>query len=174
MNYIYQYYQQIQEGTVTVGKWIRLWYGLIVQGIEDTTFIFIQKKAAYDIVFIENFCRHHEGQLAPGKLKLELWQKAFLSVVFGILDEDGHRQFREVVLIVARKNGKTLFAAAIAAYCAFIDGEYGARVYFAAPKLEQAGLCFDAFCQMIYKEPVLDKISQKRRTDIYIKESNCN
>ena len=174
MNYIYQYYQQIQEGTVTVGKWIRLWYGLIVQGIEDKTYIFNQKKANAAIVFIENFCRHHEGQLAPGKLKLELWQKAFLSVVFGILDEDGHRQFREVVLIVARKNGKTLFAAAIAAYCAFIDGEYGARVYFAAPKLEQAGLCFDAFCQMIYKEPVLDKISQKRRTDIYIKESNSS
>ena len=47
-------------------------------------------------------------------LKLELWQKAFLSVVYGIVDKDGKRHFREIVLIMARKNGKSLLASAIA------------------------------------------------------------
>lgn len=164
----------IEDGSVVVGKWIRLLYKRIIKGLETKEYIFNQKKANASIVFIENFCRHHEGELGGQKLKLEIWQKAFLSVVFGIMDSEGKRQFREVVLVVARKNGKTLFAAAIAAYCTYIDGEYGARTYFSAPKLEQAGLCFDAFCQMIYKEPTLDKISQKRRTDIYVKESNSS
>ena len=74
--------------------------------------------------------------------------------------------------VVARKNGKTLLAAAIASYCTFLDGEYGGRIYFAAPKLEQASLCFDAYLQMIKQEPELEKLTKKRRTDVYIEQNN--
>ena len=174
MNYIYEYYQKIQDGTENVGKWIKLWYEYVVKGLEKKSFFFNPKRANAAIVFVENFCRHHEGELAPQKIRLELWQKAFLSVVFGVLDDSGHRQFREVVLIVARKNGKTLFAAAIANYCLFLDGEYGGRIYFAAPKLEQANLCYEAFLQMIYHEPTLNGMAKKRRTDVYVSDNNSS
>lgn len=172
-NFIYEYYQKITDGTITAGKWIRNLYALIVKGIEDPTFTFSAKKANAAIAFIEHFCRHHEGEKARELLKLELWQKAFLSCLFGILDENGNRQFRECFFVVARKNGKSLLAAAIANYCTFLDGEYGGRIYFAAPKLEQANLCFEAYHQMILQEPELDQMAQKRRTDIYVKEWNA-
>lgn len=172
-NFIYEYYQKITDGTITAGKWIRNLYALIVKGIEDRTFTFSAKKANAAIAFIEHFCRHHEGEKARELLKLELWQKAFLSCLFGILDENGNRQFRECFFVVARKNGKSLLAAAIANYCTFLDGEYGGRIYFAAPKLEQANLCFEAYHQMILQEPELDQMAQKRRTDIYVKEWNA-
>lgn len=171
-NAILEYYQQITDGTITAGRWIKKLYALIVKGIEDRTYTFNAKKANAAITFCENFCHHHEGELAPNLIKLELWQKAFLSVLFGILDSDGNRQFREVFFVVARKNGKSLLAAAIANYCTFLDGEYGGRIYFAAPKLEQANLCFEAYHQMILQEPELDRMAQKRRTDIYVKEWN--
>lgn len=173
-NFILQYYQAIKDGTEVVGRWVLLWYEYVVQGLQAGQFCFDAKKAGKAIRFIENFCRHHEGALAPQLIKLELWQKAFVSVVFGVLDENGRRQFREVILIVARKNGKTLFAAAIAVYCMIMDGEYGARIYFAAPKLEQASICYDAFYQMLTKEPELDELIEKRRSDIYVAESNSS
>ena len=172
-NYIYAYYQQIVDGTVCVGKWVRMIYEIIIQGLDNKSFFYSHKKAQAAILFIENFCHHHEGELAPDKIKLELWQKAFLSILFGIVDKDGNRHFREVFFVVARKNGKTLLAAAIAAYCTFLDGEYGGRIYFAAPKLEQANLCFEAYHQMILQEPELDVMAQKRRTDIYVKQWNA-
>ena len=172
-NYIYAYYQQIVDGTVCVGQWIRIVYEIIIKGLDNKSFFYNHKKAQAAILFIENFCHHHEGELAPGKIKLELWQKAFISVLFGIVDAAGNRQFREVFFVVARKNGKTLLAAAIAAYCTFLDGEYGGRIYFAAPKLEQATLCFEAYHQMILQEPELDAMAQKRRTDIYVKQWNA-
>ena len=171
-NPIYAYYQQIQDGTVNVGRWVRLIYERIIQGLESGLYFYSHKKTKAAILFIEQFCHHHEGHLAPGRVKLELWQKATLAVIFGILGEDGTRQFREVFLVVARKNGKTLFAAAIAEYCTFLNGEYGGRIYFAAPKLEQAALCFEAYHQMILQEPELDEMAQKRRTDIYITQNN--
>lgn len=171
-NAILAYYQQIQDGTVTVGKWVRILYEMIIKGLENKSFFYSQKKAGAAITFVEQFCHHHEGELAPGLIKLELWQKAFLSVLFGIVDETGARQWRECYFVCSRKQGKTLLAASIAAYCSFLDGEYGGRIYFAAPKLEQASLCFDAYYQMILQEPELDRLAQKRRTDIYIKDNN--
>lgn len=171
-NAIFEYYQRITEGSITVGRWIKKLYALIVKGIEDGTYTYSAKKATAAIRFIEAFCRHHEGALAPQHIKLELWQKALVSLIFGILDKDGNRQFREIFLVIARKNGKTLLAAAIANYCTFLDGEYGGRIYFAAPKLEQANLCFEAYHQMIEQEPELNAMAQKRRTDIYVKEWN--
>ena len=171
-NSILEYYQQIKDGTVAVSAWVRMIYEYIVRGLENRSFFYASKKAKAAVLFIENFCHHHEGELAPRLIKLELWQKALVSCIFGIVDDKGLRQFREVFLVIARKNGKTLLAAAIAAYAAFLDGEYGGRIYFAAPKLEQAALCFEAFHQMILQEEELDAMSQKRRTDIYIAESN--
>ena len=171
-NFILAYYQQIADGSVSVGKWVRLAYEMIVNGLEKGLFFFDNKKANRAIKFIEAFCHHHEGVLAPQLIKLELWQKAMLSVIFGIIDKDGNRQFREVFFVVGRKNGKTLLAAAIAEYMTFLDGEYGGRIYFAAPKLEQASLCFEAYHQMILQEPELNAMAQKRRTDIYVADNN--
>lgn len=171
-NFILAYYQRITDGSIIVGHWVRLLYTLIIDGLEKKRYFFDAKKAALAVQFVENFCRHSEGTLGGQLIKLELWQKAFLSVLFGIVDETGARQFREVLLVMGRKNGKTLLAAAIAAYCSFLDGEHGGRIYFAAPKLEQANLCFEAYHQMIETEPELDRLAQKRRSDIYIKDSN--
>lgn len=173
-NYIYEYYQKIQDGSIVVGKWILLWYEYIIKGLEQKSFFYDAKKANKALKFIEGFAHHHEGALAPQRLKLELWQKAIIAVLFGIVDDQGLRQFREAVIVIARKNGKTLFASAIAEYMTFVDGEYGARIYFAAPKLQQANLCYDAYYQMIKQEPELDELSLKRRTDVYVESTNSS
>lgn len=174
MNPILEYYQAIVSGGVIVGAWVRALYTMIVKALEDHEYQYDARKAGRAIKFIEGFCRHHEGELAPGKIRLELWQKAFIACLFGLVDADGSRHFREVVLIIGRKNGKTLLAAAIAACAVYIDGEYGARVYFCAPKLDQARLCYEAFFQMIQKEPELGSLAKKRRTDIYIEQNNAS
>ena len=173
-NYILTYYQQIKDGSVTVGEWITRWYEYVVHGLEEKRFFFDQKKAARAIAFIQQYCRHHEGALAPQLIRLEVWQKALISVVFGVVDADGLRQFREVMVVMGRKNGKTLLDAAIAVYMMVADGEYGGRAFFCAPKLDQSRLAFEAFYQMISKEPRLARLAKKRRTDVYFAESNSS
>ena len=173
-NYILEYYQAITDGSVTVGHWIREWYRIIVDGLQAKRWCFSQKKALMAIRFIQTFCRHHEGELAPGRIHLELWQKAMISVIFGIVDAEGVRVFREIVIVIGRKNGKTLLAAAINALIMYLDPDYGKRIYMVAPKLDQARLCFNALYQMILKEPELAEITQKRRTDLYIAETNTS
>ena len=171
-NAILEYYQAIKTGSITAGIWIQRFYEYIVRGLEERRFTFDQRKAKRAIRFIETFCHHCEGR--NDLLKLELWQKAIVSVIFGILDDDGNRQFREVLIVVARKNGKSLFAAAIIAYCVFMDGEYGAKAFCVAPKLDQADIVYSAFWQTVEKEPELAQMIQRRKSDYYIAQTNSS
>ena len=167
---IYEYYQKINSGKIKVGKWIHKIYDILIDGIEQEKWFYDAKKADKCVRFIETFVHHSKGR--SDLLTLELWQKSIICAIFGIVREDGRRQFREVILIVARKNGKSLFASAIMACMAFIDKEFGADLYCLAPKLDQANIVFDNFYKSISYEHDLMAISKKRRTDIYIEMSN--
>ena len=160
-NYIYKYYQGIKDGSICVGRWIRLFYEYIIEGLEQKKFFFNQKKADNVITFIESHCYHTEGPLAPNPLKLELWQKAAVSVIYGIVDKNDKRQFREILLIMARKNGKSLFAAAIAKY-EWQQNGYGARVYCMAPKLDQTDIIYNS----IWNQTVLDPEYQALKAEV--------
>lgn len=173
INYILEYFDAIESGRIRAGKWIKLVYKILVEGIKSGRWKFDEKKATKAINFIENFCHHSKGR--RDLLKLELWQKAIVSAIFGIIDKDtGYRQFREIFILVGRKNGKSLFAAAIMAYVAYIDGEYGGELYCLAPKLDQAEIVYDSFYKIVQADEELDAVTKKRRSDIYIAELNTS
>lgn len=171
-NYILEYYQKICDGSEVVGKWIRMLYELIVKRIEDGTYIFDQKKANNVIRFFEKFVRHNKGKLAPAVIVLSLWQKAMLSVIFGIVDENGIRVFREVFVQVGRKCGKTLLASGVITFEAFVDGEFGSEIYCVAPKLDQSDLVYSAFDFTKDHTPIFSQMTKKRKNDLYIQKTN--
>lgn len=173
MNYIYAYYQGIKNGSIIVGKWIKLLYEKILDGIEDGTYLYSQERVDNCINFIEKYCHHNKGVLAPGRLKLDLWQKAGLSLMYGILDPDGGiRQFTECIWVVGRKMGKTLVASANIALFSYILGEFGSEIYCVAPKLGQADLVYSAFKFTVDHEPAFARISKQRKNDLFIEKFN--
>lgn len=153
-DFILEYHNQIKNGTVTVGNYIKILYDMIQAKRADGSYVFNEQKAMDAVDWFEKHCFHCEGDLAPGNIELELWQKAMLSCVFGLMDPtSGKRQFREIVLIVARKNGKSLISAGIGKYVWYLDGGYGARVYCIAPKLDQADIIYNDIWQMVLLDP---------------------
>ena len=171
-NYILAYYQGIRDGSICVGKWVRLLYEKIVAGIEDGSFVFDQRKANRAITFFERFVRHNKGPLAPGSLTLALWQKALLSLIYGIVDADGLRVFKEVFLVVGRKCGKTLLASGIINYEAYVDGEFGSEIYCVAPKPDQSDLVYSAYEFTMKQNPEFERRTVKRKNDYYIQANN--
>ena len=172
-NYILEYWQGIRDGSEIVGKWIYKLYEKIVQGIESGEYIYSAKEAGKAIKFIEKFVRHNKGPLAPGPLKLQLYQKAMISCIFGILDpETGARMFREIFIVLGRKMGKSLLSSGIISYESFVDGEFGSEVYCIAPKLDQSDLVFSAFEFTVNSNPALAAITKKRKTDLFIAKTN--
>lgn len=151
-NYIFAYYQAIKSGEVTVGRWIQLLYEYIVKGLQEKRFFFDQKKANKPIDWIEKHCFHTEGPLAPNLLKLELFEKAAISCIYGIVDKNGFRQFREILFLEGRKNGKSKLASALGDY-EYRNEEFGSRVFCLAPKLEQADLVYNDIWTMVQMDP---------------------
>lgn len=169
-NYIYEYHAKINSGKIVAGKWIKAIYKIIVDGLEKQEYFFNAKAANKAIKFIENFCHHSKGR--NDLIKLELWQKAIVSVIFGIQDAEKTRIFREIFIVIGRKNGKSLFASAIIAYMVYLEPEYGQEIYCLAPKLDQATLVYDGFYKMVQAEDELNELAKKRRSDIYYEDTN--
>ena len=191
-NPILTYYQRIKDGSIVVGEWILRLYEYIVKGLEAKSFVYDPKKANAAIEWVEAHGFHTKGPLAPQNIKLELWQKAFLGCVYGILDENGNRQFREVVLIIARKNGKSLFASALGKYDWQVNGGFGSSVICLAPKLDQADIIYNDIWLQTQLDPEYQELKERysernaqhmkvnddsdlprhRQTDLYIPATN--
>ncbi|MBQ6739062.1 MAG: terminase large subunit [Synergistaceae bacterium] len=172
MNYIGEYLSDIKAGRIVTSKRVIELYQRLEHEIENPTrYHFDERKASRPIEFIERFCRHSKGEFAGRPFELLPFQKAFISALFGFVDERGKRRFREAFFYMARKNGKSALLSAIALYCLIADGEAGAEVYSVATKKEQARLIFDEALNMIKQSPELSKILKKRKTDIYCEKT---
>ncbi|APH22271.1 terminase large subunit [Clostridium botulinum] len=172
MNYIVEYWEGIKTGKYTVSKRVYRQYERLVNDMgqkpHNSKYIFDESKANKPIEFIERFCKHSKGEWAGKPVILELFQKAYISALFGFIDkETGLRRYKESMFYVARKNGKTTMLSGIAAYMMIADGEGGAEVFSIATKKDQARLLFDETHNMIKQSPDLSKHIKKRKSDLY-------
>lgn len=175
-NYIVEYWREIESGRVLVSQKVKKVYSKLVQEIESpdpkSKYIFDVKKATKPIRFIEKYCKHSKGEWSGRPVRLELFQKAYISALFGFVDrKTGLRRFTESFFMVARKNGKSTMLAGIALYLLVADQEPGAELYTVATKKDQAKLIFDEVQNMIKQSPELRKILRKRKTDIYFEKT---
>lgn len=160
-NPIIEYHNAIESGQVVVSQKVKRIYSHLVNGItndQDSEYEYSPQKANHAIEFIENYCKHSKGKWGGKPIKLELWQKAFVAASFGFIHKiDGVRKYREVLLIVARKNGKSTIASGIGLYLQIADGEPGAEIYAVATKKDQAKLVWTDAKRMVNKSPTLRK-----------------
>lgn len=173
MNYLKAYLDAIEGGEIVVCKRIRKVYTRLVYEAENPgKYRFDEERANRPIEFIERFCKHSKGEWAGQPVRLELFQKAFISALFGFVDsKTGFRKYREAFFMVARKNGKSTMLAGIALYMLLADGEAGAEVYSVATKKDQAKIIFDEVCHMVSQSPYLRKHIKKRKSDLYFSAS---
>lgn len=159
-NPIIEYYNKIDSGEIVAGFKVKRIYKKLVDDIVSPIgeFEYSPERANHAIEFIENFCKHSKGKWGGKPIELELWQKAFIAAAFGFVHKiDGTRKYREVLLVVARKNGKSTIASGIGLYLQVADGEPGAEVYAVATKKDQAKLVWIDAKRMVTKSPALRK-----------------
>ena len=156
-----------------VGEKIRTQYEYLVWLVDNSEkYIYDEAKAEKVIAFIEMFCKHSKGRFGGKPFILELWQKAFISALFGIVDKDtGLRKFNRATLLVPRKNGKSALASALSLYMLVMDDEPGAEIYSVATKRDQAKIVWDEAKRMIAKSPMLRKQIKSLVSEIKYQDS---
>ena len=161
---IMEYYSQIKDGKVTVSRKVQRIYQKLAEdlsgstGADGTMYHYSPSRANHILEFAENYCRHSKGKLGGQLIVLELWEKAMLAAMFGFIDDEGRRRYREVVLIGAKKNGKSLISSIVGLYLQVGDGEPGAEVYAVATKKDQAKIIWGEAKRMVNKSPELRKL----------------
>lgn len=160
-NPIITYFEKIDSGEIiTSQKVYKVYKNLIDTVINNpkSQWEYSEERAWHAIEFIERYCKHSKGSVAGKPFILELWQKALIAAMFGIIDKiDGTRKFQEVVLIVARKNGKSTLAAAVGLYLMISDGELGPEIYSVATKKDQSKIIWLEAKRMVRKSKALAK-----------------
>lgn len=166
-NYIKKYYKDISTGKIEASAKIKAIYARLVRECDgEGGYTFDVVKASRPIYFIEQFCRQSKGALGQ-PIGLELFQKAAIQAIFGIVDENGYRKYNEVLWIMARKNGKSVLLSALSLYMMLGDGEGGAEIDCVASKKDQAKIVFNEARNMVMQSPYLSKYIRKRKTDMY-------
>lgn len=160
-NYIIQYYELIKNGELKTSKKIERTYKHVIEDIisnEKSEYYYNEDKANRVITFIEKYCKHSKGKLGGKPFILSLWQKAMLSVIFGIVHKETDlRKYNRAMLVVARKNGKSTLSAAIGLYLMMKDDEPGAEIYSVATKKDQAKIIWLEAKRMVRKSKALSK-----------------
>ena len=157
-NYILEYWDEIISGKVKVSKKVHRQMKSLVQDINTPRepYIYSEERADHAIFFIENYCKHSKGKFRGEPVILETWQKAFVAALFGFVNRHtGIRRFNKALLFVARKNGKSTLAAAIALYLLVGDGEGGPELFAVATKRDQAKEIWSETVRMIKQSEAL-------------------
>lgn len=164
-SYLSEYAQKINSGEIVAPKKVITIYNRLIDELNDdsSSWIFSEERALRAIQFIEAFCKHSSGEWAGKPVILELFQKAFICTLFGIVNkETGLRRFKQAFFMVGRKNGKSTMLAGIALYMLIADGEKGSQVYTIATKLDQAKIIYNTVINMMKQSPALKKNLKKR------------
>lgn len=158
-NPIREYWEEIQSGKTRVSQKVYKTYRHVIREMDrtDSPYFYDPRRANHIIEFFENYLHHSKGKCGGQLVKLELWEKALLATAFGFVDIEGNRQYREVLLIVGKKNGKSLLASGVGLYMLHADGEPGPEIYAVATKRDQAKIIWQEAKRMVRKSPVLAK-----------------
>ncbi|PFQ19931.1 terminase large subunit [Bacillus cereus] len=159
-NPILEYWYKIKTKQEIVSDKVRRVYKKLVTDLSSTKseWEYNAKRANHAIEFVENFCKHSKGKMGGKPFLLEVWQKAMTAALFGFVHKiDGIRKYREFMLIVARKNGKSAWGSAIALYLMVADNEPGPEIVSAATKKDQAKIIWSEAKRMVKKSPILSK-----------------
>ena len=160
-NSIIEYHQKIKSKEIITSKKVERVYDEVVKNIiqnPKSEWEFNERKANHAVEFVERYCKHSKGSMAGKPFIMELWQKAFVSTIFGIVDKiSGYRKYQEAILIVARKNGKSTLASAIGLYLMVADGELGPEIYSVATKKDQSKIIWLEAKRMVKKSKSLNK-----------------
>ena len=168
MNYLLEYVNEIEKGNILVGQDLKTELDKLVADLDNPKFIFDEEPGQLRIDFIEKFCKHTKSPFNGMPFILELWEKAFLQTAYGFkYASTGLRRFNEVILLIARKNGKTTFVAGID-LAEFFLSRGGVDIVCASNTNDQASILFEEINNMREHSKALSKPKRSRKNIFYI------
>jgi len=168
MNYLIEYYQKVMSNEILIGEELKTMLRRLMDDLANPRFDFDKKPGNLRIDFIETFCKHTKSPFNGQPFILELWEKALIQTAYGFkMKETGLRRFNEVILLIARKNGKTTFIAGLD-LAEFFLSKGGVDIVCASNTSEQANILFEEINNMREQSPALSNEKRSKKNIFFI------
>jgi phage terminase large subunit-like protein len=161
-----RYAQQVIDEKIIACHWIKQACKRFLSDLQRTDIYFDEEEANRVVNFFEVYLCHWEGKWAGDPMILEDWQKFILQQTFAWKRKDGTRRVRRVYVQIARKNGKTSFAAGVGLYHLFADSENAPQIFVGANNEDQAKICTNSAGRIIESSKRLRKLLQSGQVKI--------
>ena len=155
--YFEQYKEEIAKGKIIIGNELKMLLDNLTADMENPEYEYDTEDAHEIIEFIENFCKHTQDPFSGQPFIMMLWEKAFVEVVYSFkIRKTGRDRFKKIILLIARKNGKSTLCAALA-FAELMLGQ-GKSIVTASNNDDQAKIIFEEVGNMAYYfDPYLRK-----------------
>lgn len=171
-NYLIEYKKEIDKGNIVVGQELYLELENLIYDLDNKEYRFDRTDTLKRISFMENCVRLTKSPYYNKPMKLMLWQKAFLEVVYSFkMAVDGTDRFKQVLLLIARKNTKSETCSGLG-LTELIIGNPGADIVCSSNNNDQASIVYEAINTMRQLIDPLDQDTKRNQICILNKLTN--
>lgn len=152
MSWLLRYREAIRGREIIAGVEMVTELDNLIADLDDPQYRYDTAKADLIILFIENCVKLTKSPFYGKPMKLLLWEKALIEVAYSfkvknIDTGEWVDRFQEVLLLIARKNGKTELIAALE-LAEMVLGRHGSDIICSGTNDNIASLCYDAIDTM--------------------------
>ena len=174
-SYLHLYAEKIKSGQIVAGTHIKQGIRRFLDDFDNHELRIDLSESDKRIRFIEHECKLYEAPFSGRPFKLELFQKAIIESIYAIKKWNPEanfgkggwvRKYQDVLILIARKNGKTPLVAAVS-LSEFMCGEMGTKILYGSNDFEQADLAFSATDAMREESPSMAKRTRRNQKGIF-------
>lgn len=141
--FLEEYFEKAKKGEIIIGNELMMELEHLIEDMNGNEYDYDTTSADLRIDFIENCVKLTKSPFYGQPMKLLLFQKAFISAVYSFKMKDGNDRFKKIILLIARKNGKSELCSALA-LASFILGNEGSDIVCSSNDDTQASIMYDA------------------------------
>ncbi len=174
-SYLHLYAEKIKSGQIVAGTRIKKGIRRFLNDFDNPELRIDLSESDKRIRFIEHECKLYEAPFSGRPFRLELFQKAIIESIYAIKKWNPEanfgkggwvRKYQDVLILIARKNGKTPLVAAVS-LSEFMCGEMGTKILYGSNDFEQADLAFSATDAMREESPSMAKRTRRNQKGIF-------
>lgn len=141
--YLEEYHRQACAREVVIGAELMMELDKLIEDIDDDEYDYDTTDADMRISFIEGCIRLTKSPFYGKPMQLMLFQKAFISALYGFKMKDGLDRFQRALFLIARKNGKSELCSALL-LTEMIMGGHGLDIVCSSNDDNQADILYQA------------------------------
>ncbi len=146
--FLEEYYRKIITGEIIAGQELKDELTKLIDDLDDPNYVYDTRDADMRMDFMENCVKLTKSPFYGQPMTLMLWQKAFISAVYGFKMADDHLdRFRRILLLIARKNTKSETCSGLG-LTELINGNDGSDIVCSSNDDNQAGILYNAIDTM--------------------------